>query len=371
MIHPQERYKLLNTENVISPSLLVYPDIIEYNIQLMIKIAGGSNFLRPHIKTHKIGEIIQLQLAYGITKFKCATIAEAELLAQCNVKDILLAMQPVGANVARFFTLLKQYPNSKFSTIIDNTASLKEIAHLASSKNIKIPIWLDVNCGMDRTGIIPDEKAVKLYKSIDDNPNLCAEGLHAYDGHIHDSNYALRKEKCDVSFNTVLQLKKEIEKLGVSVKNIVAGGSPTFPIHAQRENVETSPGTPLLWDQGYSDNYPDLPFIPAAILFTRVVSKPRPNTICLDLGHKAVASEMPLPRIKILDRNTLEQIGQSEEHLVIKCQDTSKYNIGDSFYAIPIHICPTVAKYNDVLTVVDGTVTGSWKVAARDHKISI
>lgn len=367
----KEWYTLNNTENIISPSLIVYPDRIEKNIQLMIKIAGGTNFLRPHIKTHKIAEIVQLQLAYGIHKYKCATIAEAELLAKCNAKDILLAMQPVGANVSRFFELIETYPDSKISTLIDNQASLHEIAKIASSKKIIASIWLDVNCGMNRTGILPNEKAIELYKAIDDNPNIKAEGLHAYDGHIHDSDITLRKEACDKAFGTVQKLKDELEKLGITIKTIVAGGSPTFPIHCKRKDVESSPGTPILWDQGYANAFPDLKFLPAAVLCTRIISKPTSNIICLDLGHKAVASEMKLPRVKILGDNDFKQISQSEEHLVIETNETSKYAIGDFFYAIPIHICPTVAKYKSVLTVVDGEFTGSWKVAARDHKMYI
>ena len=78
-------YRIDNTESVISPSLLVYPDRIEENIHRMIDIAGGTEFLRPHIKTYKIAEIIQLQLKHGIQKFKCATITEAELLAESGV----------------------------------------------------------------------------------------------------------------------------------------------------------------------------------------------------------------------------------------------------------------------------------------------
>ena len=76
---------------------MVYPDRIEKNIQLMVEMTGTPEQLRPHIKTHKTKEIIEMQMAYEIHKFKCATIAEAELLGQCGAKDILVAIQPVGA----------------------------------------------------------------------------------------------------------------------------------------------------------------------------------------------------------------------------------------------------------------------------------
>ena len=100
-------YQLKNTDSIISPSLLVYPDRIRKNLELMITIAGDVKKLRPHIKTHKMVEIVSLQQAYGIEKFKCATIAEAELLGLCEAKDILLALQPVKSQLERFFKLIK------------------------------------------------------------------------------------------------------------------------------------------------------------------------------------------------------------------------------------------------------------------------
>ena len=149
------------------------------------------------------------------------------------------------------------------------------------------------------------------------------------------------------------------------------GGSPSFPIHAARNDVETSPGTTLLWDERYGSSFKDMPFLPAAVLLTRIISKPKEEVICLDLGHKAIAPEMDFPRVKIFGLEDAEQTGQSEEHLVLHYPKSETLKIGDIFYAIPMHICPTVAKYSKVLTVEDGQITGAWKIAARDHQMQI
>ncbi|WP_025667322.1 D-TA family PLP-dependent enzyme [Aquimarina megaterium] len=366
----QKWYEISDVENVISPSLIVYPDRIKENIKMMIQIAGGTDALRPHIKTHKIAEIIKLQLQYGISKFKCATIAEAKLLATCGVKDILLAIQPVGINIDRFFELILTFPNSKFSTIVDNTETLQKIADLASKKQTLASVWLDINNGMNRTGILPNNQAITLYQKIEKYPNLIAKGLHVYDGHIHEPDFDLRKKECDKAFDLVLQLKNQIELLGIKIKTIIAGGTPTFSIHIKRDNIEVSPGTSLLWDQGYADKYEDLKFLPAAVLLGRVISKPKVNFICLDLGHKSVASEMNFPRLKILNLENCKQISHSEEHLVVECVESEKYPIGTICYTIPTHICPTVPKYDKVLTVIGKKITGRWKIVARDHIIN-
>ena len=364
-------YELDNPEEIVSPSLLVYPDRIEKNIALMISIIGDVTRLRPHIKTHKTAEIIEMQMQHGIQKFKCATIAEAELLAQCGAKDILLAMQAVGANLNRFFKLIATYPNSVFSTIVDNEITIGLISEMAASREISVPLFLDLNTGMNRTGIEPNDCAVDLFKQIADDPNLDARGLHAYDGHIRDPDIKLRKQVCDAAFNLVINLKNKIEALGLEVKTLVMGGSPSFPIHAARNDVETSPGTTLLWDERYGSSFKDMPFLPAAVLLTRIISKPKEGVICLDLGHKAIAPEMDFPRVKIFGLEDAEQTGQSEEHLVLHYPKSETLKIGDIFYAIPMHICPTVAKYSKVLTVDDGQITGAWKIAARDHQMQI
>ena len=194
---------------------------------------------------------------------------------------------------------------------------------------------MDLNTGMNRTGIEPDSTALNLYKTIADHPCLIAGGLHAYDGHIRLTDFNDRKIACDKAFEKVTTLKQLIEQTGFKVNTIIAGGSPSFPIHAARTAVEVSPGTSLLWDERYATLFPEMGFIPAAVLFTRIISMPAPKLVCLDLGHKAIAPEMNFPRVKIFGMEKAEQIGQSEEHLVVQLSDNNAFNVGDVQYAIP------------------------------------
>ena len=365
----EDWFKLENTNEIITPSLVVFPKRILHNIKLMIEIAGGTESLRPHIKTHKMSEIIKMQIDNGINKFKCATITEAELLAKSGAKDILLAIQPTGKNISRFISLIEIYPESIFSTIVDNEYSLNEINNRAKEKKISVSILLDINNGMNRTGVEPNNEACNIFQKIASASNLNAKGLHVYDGHIRESDYSVRKHLCDNAFSHVLDLKKNIEKKGILIDKIVAGGTPTFPIHAERENVEVSPGTSLLWDDRYGTAFEDLKFIHSAVLIGSIISKPSKDLLCINLGHKSVASEMDFPRLSFLNLKNTEQIGHSEEHLVVKCNESDKYPVGMICYSIPSHICPTVPKFSKVLTVDEGEVIGEWKVSARDNMI--
>ncbi|WP_116771186.1 D-TA family PLP-dependent enzyme [Maribacter litoralis] len=364
-------YSIQHPEHIISPSLLVYADRIQHNIDLMIAMTGDVNRLRPHVKTYKNANIIKMQMDAGIQKFKCATIAEAELLGDCKAKDVLLAMQPIGPNAERFVELIKKYPNTLFSTIIDNTKSLHVLSKLAHLNAIKISLWIDINNGMNRTGISPDDKALTLYRELYENEHLIAEGLHVYDGHLRNTDPATREADCNAAFEPVLSLKNNIEKLQIPSPKIVAGGSPTFPYHSIRKDVDASPGTTLLWDSGYGNAFPEMKFLPAAILMTRILSKPTTGILCFDLGHKSVAPEMPFPRIEFLDLKHSKQISQSEEHLVVEYDDLTIPEVGDVHYAIPKHICPTVAKYDTLTVVKDNQVIDFWPVSARTQKSTI
>ena len=364
-------YKLENVSEVSSPSLLVYPDRIEENIRRMVKIARGAKHLRPHVKTHKMAEIVMLQLKHGIDKFKCATISEAEMVAKCGAPDILLAMQPVGPNLERFFKLKHTFENTKISCIADNGETIIQLSDMARKTGLETHVWLDINVGMNRTGVIPGEKAFRLYNRIVDSPMLISEGLHVYDGHIHEHDFSLRRKRCDDSFASVITLVDELEGEGITPVKIVAGGTPTFPIHALRKGVELSPGTLLLWDWGYSSTFPDLDFLHAAVLLMRIVSKPAKDLLCVDLGHKAVASEMPHPRVNILGMTNYTIVSHNEEHMVIRTAKADNYRTGDPLYGIPWHICPTIDRHDTVSVVNNNLVTEQWNVEARRRKITI
>ena len=364
-------YRVDKADNLVTPCLLVYPDRIQKNIDRMIEIAGDISRIRPRIKTHKTGEIIHKQMDNGIYQFKCATIAEAELLGTCGAKDVLLAMQPVGQNIKRLFRLIKTFTNTRFSTLVDNQLSIDMLDTEANEHGLSLPVYLDLNTGMNRTGIIPGEPALELYRQIWESPNLEAEGLHAYDGHIRDADFEARKTSCSKAFEAVERLKRTIENSGMQVKYVIAGGSPSFPVHTLNENVVTSPGTTLLWDARYETLFGEMKFLNAAVLCSRVISKPDKNLVCLDLGHKSLAPEMPFPRVQLLGIDNCRQVSQSEEHLVLECAEPDQLEIGDLVYAIPMHICPTVAKYPRLITVINNEVTGAWEVAARDHQLTI
>ena len=366
-----EWYKINNVDGLDTPAVVIYIDRVKKNIQTLIQSIDDVGRLRPHIKTHKSPEVTSLMLEAGVKKFKCATIAEAEMLAMVAAPDVLLAYQPVGPKAKRLLNLVQKYPGTKFSCLIDNHQTAAELSEIFVKGGSNITVYIDLNVGMNRTGILP-ESAFDLYTSCESLKGIQIVGLHAYDGHIRDVDFDLRSKRCDEAFTRIVRLQQEVFSKKGRKLIIIAGGSPTFSIHCKRKEIECSPGTFVYWDKGYERLLSEQRFMPAALLVTRVISKPAPDIICIDLGHKSIASENSLTdRISFLNASNLKPIGHSEEHMVLRVDDEHDFKVGDVLYGIPYHVCPTVALHDQSAVVENNTLVKYWETLSRNRRITV
>lgn len=364
-------YLIENVAEIPTPALAVYLDRVRENLRRMIALAGGVERLRPHMKTHKMPEVIRMQLAAGISKFKCATVAEAEMAAGAGAKDLLLAYPPIGPNAARLCRLAKTFPDVKFSTIADDAGAIRALSQAATQAGVSLDVLLDVDNGMHRSGIAPGAEAIELYRLLADSPGLLPGGFHVYDGHVRAADIAQRTRQADADFAPVEAMRQKLLAAGLSVPRIVAGGTPTFPIHAQHADRECSPGTCVFWDVSYAGKFPDLEFVHAALVLSRVISKPSGDRLCLDLGYKAISPDNPDPRVQLLDATDAKQVVHSEEHLAVETSRAGDFAVGDVLYGVPFHVCPTVALHREAVVVEQGRAVGRWTVAARDRMLTI
>ena len=366
-------YEVKDIESIDSPALLIFPDRVQHNINMMIKaVNGDTHRLMPHIKTHKMGEIIKMQLRSGIKRFKCATIAELEMCLEAGGRYILMAYPLVGPKVNRFITLAKKYPEAIIASLVDHTAGAEKIAAAFGHNGITANVYFDINNGQNRTGYPLDGHALLQYLAIQKIKNLNLIGLHVYDGHIRDATVEARKKHSDESFSPVYSLLEKISEAGLPTPEVITCGSPSFSSAALRTNVFCSPGTTLLWDWGYSTLVPEVDAQWAAVLITRIISKPAPGLISTDLGHKSVASENSLDkRIKFLNLVDAQPVSQSEEHMVLKVSNWETLHEGDVLYGIPFHVCPTVALHDEANVIRNNEKTEIWNVSARKRKITV
>jgi D-serine deaminase-like pyridoxal phosphate-dependent protein len=365
-----QNYVLENTGELISPALIYYEDIIRENTRRIVALAGGPEQLWPHVKSHKAAALIRLQKDFGITRFKCATVAEAEVSAEAGAEHILLAYPLVGPNQSRYLQLAAAYPQAVFYAAGDDYGQLAALAALARTQGRGLPVLIDVDLGMRRTGV-PLEELEELYTRTAALEGLSLQGLHCYDGHIHDQDPKIRQDRVEKGDQQVRAVQAALRRKGFSCDTLVMGGSPVFPCRAGREGMYLSPGTAFIGDWGYYRDYPDLACTPGAALFTRVVSHPAGHSFTLDLGYKGIAADPPGDRGIIAGLPEARPLFQSEEHWVFSLPPDRKLPpIGTGLFVIPTHICPTSALYPEIHAAQGGRITGTWPVSARNRRIT-
>ena len=369
MLTDREFYDLYHIENedeVRSPRLIFYPDLIRENTRAAIEMAGGAARLWPHVKSHKTAQLIDMQRSMGIDRFKCATLAEADMVASRGAGHVLLSYPLVGPNVEAYLDVAARRPGTVFYALEDSREALRQLSEACARRGTRMKWLCDVNVGMDRTGV-PLEAAAAFVKEGAALPYLDFVGLHCYDGQNHQSPLSEREAAVGAIEPAVEKLREALKGEGVDTPIVISGGSPTFPCHAHAAGHYLSPGTVFQWDWGYYTSYPDLPFLPAAVILTRVVSRPAEGVFTLDAGSKAISADYPA-RGHLIDARGAEMQFQSEEHWVFRMppgHEDECPKIGEVMYVIPGHICPTTALYDRVAVAREGRVREEWPVAAR------
>jgi D-serine deaminase-like pyridoxal phosphate-dependent protein len=365
-------YYVRNSSALASPALLVYPEKIRRNAALAVSIAGGPERLWPHVKTHKTARIVAIQQEAGIRKFKCATVAEAEMLAVCGVKDILLAYQPVGPAIPRLVELCRRYPEVSLKLIVDERRVASALSEAFHRAGLQVEVLLDIDPGMGRTGVPPDENAVEFYLELGKLGGIVPGGLHCFDGQNTQEDPEERMSAARRCLAALDRLQDRVERGGGKVPRRVLGGTSTFPCYAKLGDVELSPGTCFLYDWDSLRRYKDMSFQPAALLFSRVVSKPGSGRVTVDVGSKAIAADPAAERGIVFSAEGFKPLFQSEEHWVFEAQEAARFQVGDELYILPAHICPTFALHQSVRVVdASGGWVDSWPVTARDRKLTI
>ena len=366
-------YAFEGQDAVISPQLVYYKDIIADNIKKMIALAGGTERLWPHVKTHKMAGVVRMMMAEGIDKFKCATIAEAEMCGEEKAARVTLAYPLVGPNIARFLRLMEVYPQTEFLAVSDCTKQVEKIGKAALEKETEVELLMDVDTGQHRTGVSLD-KVEEYYRTWAAMPGIVMRGLHCYDGHRHESDYEVRNREVAAVDEKIAEIKGRLQEAGYDCGILIMGGTPSFPCHQKLNEEYLSPGTCIIQDAGYKAAYRDLDFVPGAAVLTRVVSVPGNNTFTLDMGTKAVAADPNPERAVLVGMEYAKTVLQNEEHWVVEVPVEHAGDIpevGTVMFAIPMHVCPTSALYPEVPVVSDGKLEDWWQVSARNRKITI
>jgi len=368
-----QRYRVSDIGNVLTPALLLYPEIAASNIKCTVDLLGGdADRWRVHIKTAKLGYTLRMLVERGIRNFKCATTLELLVACRTGVGDVLFAYPAVGANARRVKEIADQFPLVRISVLAENEQQILQW------RGSRVGVFLDVNPGMDRTGIEQGDSAniVELARAIG-RLGLDFRGLHYYDGQYGSLEEHERTTVAHAGYERLLQVVSEIGRSGTSVPEVITGGTPTLQCSLAFEGFRTgsfihriSPGTVVYCDATSLSQLPKAyGYQPAVLVLTRVVSRPRAGIVTCDAGHKTVSADAGVPTCVVVGRSELTPLSPSEEHLPMAAQaGAAGPQVGDALYLLPRHVCPTVNNFDCAMLVRNGEIESLEKVSARGRE---
>jgi D-serine deaminase-like pyridoxal phosphate-dependent protein len=352
-----EIYLVNDAARIATPALLIYPNIVDQNIRITLGMVGNDpQRWRPHIKTAKLGAIIRRMVDHGIRNFKCATTLELLTVCLAGAEDALVAFAMTGANAKRVLEIARQFPKVRVSVLVEAAAQL------VAWRDSAIGVFVDVNPGMNRTGMSNEriEEIVKLCRES----GAALRGLHWYDGHISSGEPAERRAAAHRGYDKLMEIVTAVEAAGCQVEEVITSGTPVAPYGYSYPGFQNprfihriSPGTVVYNDTTSLRQLAGFGYQPAAIVLATVISHPLPEKITCDAGHKSVSADAGVPTCAVIGHPELMPLKPSEEHLPIEGPLGALPAIGDNLYLIPRHVCPTVNNFDEALLIVDGRVT--------------
>jgi len=362
-------YMLHDATAILTPALLIYPEVVDANIQATLRLTGGDpDRWRPHIKTAKLGAVIRQMIANGIRAFKCSTTLELLTACEAGVEDILLAFPVAGANARRAVELSRQFPQTRVSVLVESPEQA------AFWIDTGIGIFIDVNPGMNRTGI-GQELTGDICK-LAQQTGEAFRGIHYYDGHIAGADPLQRESSAHAGYDRLMQIVQALTEAGCAPGEIITSGTPAAPCALSYPRFRNgpfqhriSPGTVIYNDMTSLEQLPNLGYEPAALVLATVISHPTPDTFTCDAGHKSVSADSGVPTCRIMGHTDFAAQKPSEEHLPVRVNGAETVPaIGSQIYLMPRHVCPTVNNFDEALMIVNGEVRGVERVTARGHE---
>ena len=342
-----------------TPAVLVDIDVAKRNIQRFQTYADAHGLkVRPHIKTHKLPGIAEIQLRAGAVGINCQKVSEAEAMAAGSdlIRDILITYNIVGDEKLRALRALSE--KVKLAVVADNRTVIDGLSAAFAGRDRVLTVLVECNTGADRCGVASPEDAAGLADAIAQAPGLEFGGLMTYPPTGGTANVQAFMSRA----------KALVERAGLSVPCVTSGGTPDMmSAHLAPVTTEYRPGTYVYNDRslvsrgacGWEDC--------ALTVLTTVVSTPATGRAIVDAGSKILTSDLlGLSGYgHVLGRPDIAVDQLSEEHGRLRCADDIGLKVGQRVKIVPNHAC-VVSNMVDAVHIVSGDhVVAEWPVVAR------
>ena len=340
-----------------TPCLLLIDERFRANLTRMSAHCETNNFaLRPHAKTHKSGDIAKSQIAHGAIGICCATISEAEHLADAVHSILITSPLALPRHVERISSLRDRL--AELLCVVDSPALIPDFEQFFNAVR-PLDVLIDLDPDMHRTGIEIGQVAFALARVLHESPSFNFRGVQCYAGNLmHVESIGQRTRRSHELWQRVETFKRQLENQGIPCPIVTGGGTGTFDIDWQAGvATELQAGSYPFMDQEYMNiewnNEGRLPFDPSLFVLTTVVSANTLGNVTTDAGLKAFSTDSVRPEVHAGVEQPASYVFKGDEHGGLIFEDaTLSVAVGTQLLITPPHCDPTINLY-DYFTLVD------------------
>jgi D-serine deaminase-like pyridoxal phosphate-dependent protein len=337
----------------------------EANVKYMAEAtrAAGKNW-RPHSKGHKAPTIAWKQLQAGAIGVTCAKVSEAEVMIQSGIADVLIANVIAGEpKCDRLATLCK---TGRPIICCDHYAQVEPIAAACKRWGVRCRMLVDVNIGMNRTGVTPGRDALELAQAVSKLPSLELVGIMGYEGHLMKvADQAEKHQKVRESLGILKMTRDQFREAGLNCEIVSAGGSGSLAFCKEAEGItELQSGGGIFGDPFYVDACHQPGIQPALTILATVTSRGALDRAILDSGRKTVNPDIHPPQLKGLP--DAEVLSLSAEHCTLKLgPESQRLKIGDKVELFVGYADFTSILHEEFLCFRDDKLEAVWPILGR------
>lgn len=364
----------MNKSDLDTPCLVIDKSALEFNLNVMRQHAHNTQVnIRPHVKTHKCSKLAKLQIEYGAIGISAAKVSEAEVLISAEINNILITSPIITKNkIACLISCIEKAPET--IVVVDNEKNLNDLNQAAQSIQSKINVLIDLDPGIGRTGIKPED-ALNFALKIEQFKWLNLMGIQCYAGNLqHITSYEDRKSRSLQVMEVASNIVKQFKKSGVPCAILTGTGTGTYDIDVEASEVtEIQPGSYTVMDVEYgiigskTNRTSFTTFKPAMTLLTTVISSNRKEHVTVDSGTKAIYFDTQ-NKPKIISHKGLhyDWDGFGDEHGKITAdKDCELPKNGEVLELIVPHCDPTINLYDKFYIINNGVVEDIWEIDLR------
>lgn len=348
-----------------TPFLLVDLERFESNVAHLASYCRRHSVAwRPHSKVHKSLAIARIQRAAGAVGVTCAKLSEAQVMARGGIDDILLANQITSVAKLRRLAQLQQH--ARVIGIVDDPQAVSMAGQAATEAGHPIPLLVDVDLGMHRTGVPPGGAVVELARRVADTPGVEFLGVMGYEGHVLKVEPpAVKARACRQALDGLTGAREALAAADLPPTIVSAGGTGSYALTAAHPGItEVQAGGGIFMDAFYREACHvggDLGF---ALTLLATVTGRHSDHVVLDAGFKTLSAYHYPPRV--LHRDDLEFDYLSAEHGVFRMRPGGEGpRLGERLQLLPGYGDSTTCLHDHFIGARDGRVEVVWELDGR------